>query len=120
MAAGKEGQINLSLSAWANRGVEICDNQIDDDGDNLVTAMTRIARGSANCQAPMCLPDSDLGDFDIGTRKTLNVDLTNATRTFSTKCGQGHWVWSIIYRLSVLNPMDLWSSARIPAIRSYR
>jgi len=57
--------------------------------------MTRIARGAANCQAPMCLPDSDLGDFDIGTRKTLNVDLTNATRTFSTECGQA-WVRSYL------------------------
>jgi hypothetical protein len=107
MAAGKEGQINLSLSAWANRGVEICDNQIDDDGDNLVDCDDPDCAGAANCQAPMCLPDSDLGDFDIGTRKTLNVDLTNATRTFSTKCGQGTG-YGRIYRLSVLNPMDLW------------
>jgi hypothetical protein len=107
MAAGKEGQISLTVSAWANRGIELCDNGIDDDGNGLVDCDDPACATAVNCQALMCLPDSDLGDFDIGTRKTLNVDLTNATRTLSTDCGKGDG-HGRVYRLNFLNPMTLW------------
>jgi len=105
-AAGNEGQITVTVSAWANRGVELCDNGIDDDGNGLVDCADPACATASNCQAPMCLPDSDLGDLDIGTSKTLNVDLTNATRTFSTVCGHGTG-YGRIYRLNILQPMAL-------------
>ena len=106
MAAGKEGQINLSVSAWAGRGVEICDNGIDDDSDGLVDCDDPDCAIALSCQAPMCLPDTNLGDFDVGTRKTLNVDLTSATRTFTTVCGKGDG-HGRVYRLNLLKAMHL-------------
>ncbi len=105
-AAGEEGQINLTVSAWAGPGVELCDNGIDDDGNGLTDCDDPACADAVNCQAPMCLVDSDLGDFDIGTRKTLNVDLTNATRTFSTVCGHGAG-HGLVYRLNILQPIEL-------------
>ena len=106
MAAGKEGQINLSISAWAGRGVEICDNGIDDDGNGLTDCDDPACTGTIHCQAPQCLPDGNLGDIDIGTSKTLNVDLTSATRTFSTFCGKGDG-HGRVYRLNLRQAMGL-------------
>jgi hypothetical protein len=106
-AAGKEGQINLTVSAWAGRGVEICNNGLDDDGNGLVDCDDPACATAVNCQALMCVPDGNLGDIDIGTSKTVNVDLTSATRTFSTFCGKGDG-HGRVYRLNLLSPMGLW------------
>jgi hypothetical protein len=106
IAAGKEGVLNLTLSAFADRGVEICDNGIDDDGNGLVDCADPACSTAVNCQAPMCLPDGDLGDIAVGTNKTVNVDLTTATRTFSTECGKGDG-HGRAYRLNLLNAMSL-------------
>jgi hypothetical protein len=106
MAVGKEGRISLAVSAFADRGVEICDNGIDDDGDNLVDCDDPDCANTINCQAPLCLLDGEVGDIDIGTRKTLNVDLTTATRTFSTVCGKGDG-HGRVYRLNLLRAMSL-------------
>ncbi len=105
-AAGEEGQIDLSISAWDIRGVEICDNGIDDDGNGLIDCADPACANAVNCQAPMCLPDRDLGDFDVGTSRSLVVDLTNATRTFSTECGQGAG-YGRLYRLNLLHALAL-------------
>jgi len=105
-AAGTEGQINLTVSAWALRGVELCDNGIDDDGNGLIDCNDPACATASNCQAPMCLPDKDLGSFDIGTSQSLHVDLNNATRTFSTRCGHGTG-YGRVYRLNVLQSMSL-------------
>jgi hypothetical protein len=106
IAAGKEGVINLTVSAFTDRGVEICDNGIDDDSNGLTDCDDPACTNTINCKAPMCLPDSDLGDIDVGTRKSLNVDLTSATRTFSTFCGRGDG-HGRVYRLNLLQAMSL-------------
>jgi hypothetical protein len=106
IAAGKEGVLDLTLSAFADRGVEICDNGIDDDGNGLVDCDDPACSTAVNCQAPMCLPDGDLGDIAVGTNKTVNVNLTTATRTFSTECGKGDG-HGRVYRLNLLNAMSL-------------
>jgi hypothetical protein len=106
IAAGKEGQVSLTMSAFADRGVEICDNGIDDDGNGLTDCDDPACTNTINCQAPQCLPDGALGDIDIGTSKTLNVDLTSATRTFSTFCGKGDG-HGRVYRLNLLHSMSL-------------
>jgi len=106
IAAGKEGVINLSVSAFADRGVEICDNGIDDDGNGLIDCDDPACTNTINCQAPQCLPDSDLGDIDIGTTTRVNVDLRNATRTFTTVCGKGDG-HGRVYRLNLVRAMSL-------------
>ena len=96
----------MTLSAFADRGVEICDNGIDDDGNGLADCDDPACSTAVNCQAPMCLPDGDLGDIAVGTNKTVNVNLTTATRTFSTECGKGDG-HGRVYRLNLLNAMSL-------------
>ena len=105
-AAGSEGKISVSLTAFANRGIEICNNGIDDDGDQLVDCDDPDCFSVAICGNPMCLPDGDLGDIDIGTQTNVHVDLTSATEVFKTSCGKGDGRGRA-YRLNLLQPMVL-------------
>jgi hypothetical protein len=105
-AAGMEGKIFVTLTAWANRKVEICNNEIDDDGDNLVDCDDPDCFSLAICSAPMCAPDGDLGNIDIGTKVNVKVDLTDATQVFRTDCGKGDGRGRA-YRVNLLSPMVL-------------
>ena len=104
--AGTEGKISISLTAFANRGVEICDNGIDDDGDGLVDCDDPDCFALPICGTPMCVADGDLGDIDIGTEKSVHVDLTSATEVFKTDCGKGDGRGRA-YRVNLLQPMEL-------------
>ena len=106
VAAGKEGRLSLTISAFPNRGVEICDNGIDDDGNQLVDCDDPACADTPNCRAPLCVPDGDLGSIDIGKRKTLSIDLRDATRTFTTTCGKGDG-HGRAYRFNLQQPMSL-------------
>jgi len=105
-APGQEGQIRVTLSAFANRGVEICNNGIDDDGDLLVDCDDPDCFGMANCAAPICAADGDLGSIDIGTSVKVHVDLTSATQVFKSDCGKGDG-HGRAYHLDLLSPMEL-------------
>ena len=105
-AAGMEGKISVSLTAFANRGVEICDNGIDDDGDHLVDCDDPDCSSVPICGAPLCAPDGDLGDIDIGTRASVHVDLTTATQVFKTDCGKGDGRGRA-YHVNLLQAMEL-------------
>jgi hypothetical protein len=105
-AAGQEGTISLTLSVFANRGVEICDNGIDDDGNGLVDCDDPSCYSLPNCTALMCVPDGDLGNIDIGTSTKVHVDLTSATKVFATTCGKGDGRGRA-YRVNLLQPMIL-------------
>jgi hypothetical protein len=101
-----EGKIWVSLTAYANRGVEICDNGIDDDGNRLVDCDDPACFGLGACGAPMCTPDGDLGNIDIGTKVTVHVDLTSATEVYKTDCGKGDGRGRA-YHVNLLSPMEL-------------
>src|SRR5262249_52331760 len=74
IAPGDEGPMQITVSAWANRQIEICNNGIDDDGNGLVDCDDPACYGVGACKAPLCLPDVDLGDFDYGTSKSVQLD----------------------------------------------
>jgi hypothetical protein len=103
---GKEGQINVSISAWAETGMEICNNDIDDDGNNLVDCDDPACADTVSCTAPMCQPDDNLGTIAVGESKILTVNLTTATRTFNTECGKGDG-YGRVYRLNLPQGMGL-------------
>lgn len=105
-AAGQEGQIRVSLTAFTNRKTEVCNNHIDDDGDRLVDCDDPDCFGLAACSSPMCMTDGDLGDIDVGTSVRLQVDLAEATQVFKTNCGKGDGRGRA-YRLNVVAPMEL-------------
>jgi hypothetical protein len=106
LAAGQEGTLSITLTAYANRGQEICNNEIDDDGDQLVDCNDPDCASLPICVAPLCAPDGDLGDFDIGTRVSVPVDVAGATKVYRSDCGKGDGRGRA-YRLNLLKPMDL-------------
>jgi hypothetical protein len=104
-AAGQEGQIRLTLSAFTNRRVEVCGNGIDDDGDRLVDCDDPDCFGMPACGLPLCIPDGDLGDIDVGSSVRVHVDLAGATQVYRSECsndGRGR-----AYHLNVLSPLEL-------------
>ena len=68
------GTINLRISAFGLRRVEICGNSIDDDSDGLTDCDDPECFGLAICPAPACSKFQDLGNFSWGTRRTVTVD----------------------------------------------
>jgi hypothetical protein len=103
---GNEGVINISLTAFTGPGIELCNNGIDDDGDRLIDCEDPDCFGVSDCTAQMCQLDGDLGDIDIGTRKSLQVDLASATQVFDLRCGKGDGRGRA-YRMNLLSPMVL-------------
>jgi hypothetical protein len=106
--AGAEGKISVALSASLNPGIEFCGNGIDDDGDGLVDCDDPDCYGVGSCQAPMCVPYADLGTFDVGTTKPLQVDLSGATDVYSNlgRCAVGNGVGRA-YRMTLSSAMEL-------------
>jgi hypothetical protein len=106
IAPGQEGTLSVSLSAFATGGIELCTNEVDDDSDGLIDCDDPDCYGVSPCTAPMCIPDGDLGDFDIGTRTSFQIDLTTATQVYQTGCnkGNGH---GRAYRINLVSPMML-------------
>jgi len=105
-SADEEGSMEVSLSAFPNRKEELCTNGIDDNGDLLVDCDDPTCYSLPICQAPMCIPDDDLGDLDDGDMVTHEVDLTTATQIHAADCakGDGH---GRAYRINLLTAMNL-------------
>jgi hypothetical protein len=106
IGAGKEGILNIRISAFKNRMVEICTNGIDDDGNGLKDCDDPACFGIGNCKAPLCMPDVDLGDFVVGTVKSTTVDTASGTDLYKTTCGKGNGKERVI-RVSINQPMAL-------------
>lgn len=104
--AGMEGTISVSMTAYANRGDELCENGMDDDGDLLVDCDDPDCFGLPVCGVPMCVPDGNLGDIDIDTTISVAIDLTDATQVFKADCGKGDGRGRAYY-VNILSPMTL-------------
>jgi hypothetical protein len=104
--AGSEGQLTVTLFVTADRGTEICNNGIDDDGDGLVDCDDPDCSGVGDCREPICTPDVDLGDFDFGTTRSTNLDLRNAPDLYTTVCAKGDGKERVV-RVNLLKVMAL-------------
>jgi len=103
---GRAGTINLRLSAFSGRGVEICGNGIDDDTNGLTDCDDPVCFGVAGCPAPACMPDQDLGSFSWGTRRTVMVDTRTGGTLYPTSCSRGTGKEKVL-RVNLTQPMSL-------------
>jgi uncharacterized protein (DUF2141 family) len=102
----KEGVINLRVSAFANRDVEICGNGIDDDGDKLKDCDDPECFGVGSCGAPACTPDQNLGALGVGSMVSAMVDTRGAPDFYQAGCGRGDGPERVL-RLTVNEYMQL-------------
>jgi hypothetical protein len=106
IGAGKEGILHITISAFKNRMLEICNNNIDDDGNGLIDCDDPACFGVGNCGAPQCTPDIDLGDFSVGTQRTVSLNTLSAEDLYKTTCGKGNGKERVV-RLNITQPMAL-------------
>jgi hypothetical protein len=105
-SAAQTGSIDLEISAFAARKVEICGNGIDDDGNGLTDCDDPACFGVGLCAAPACVPDQDLGAFSWGTNKVVTVDTRTGNDLYETSCSRGNGKEKIL-KLSLTEPMAL-------------
>jgi hypothetical protein len=107
-ASGKvaPGILNLEISAFQNRRVEICNNGIDDDGNGLVDCQDPACFGVDGCAPLSCTPDADLGAFSWGTTQSTTVDTRGGGSLYQTTCSKGNGKERVL-RLSLTQPMAL-------------
>jgi hypothetical protein len=105
-SAAQQGMVQLSLSGFLNRQVEICGNGIDDDGNGLVDCADPSCFGLAGCSAAACVPDVDIGALAVGDTRELIVDTTTGRDLYQTTCGRGNGKEKVI-RFTAPTPMGL-------------
>jgi hypothetical protein len=98
------GSINLEISSFSGRKVEICGNGIDDDGNGLTDCDDPACFGVGLCAAPACVPDQDLGTFSWGTNKIVTVNTQTGGDLYQTSCSRGNGKEKIL-KLSLTEPM---------------
>jgi hypothetical protein len=100
------GVVNLRISAFQNRKVEICNNGIDDDANGLTDCADPTCFGISGCGAPACTPDADLGKISWGTMVSTTVDTSSAKDLYQTSCGKGNGKERVV-RFTLTQPMAL-------------
>ena len=100
------GPVDLKISLFTDRGVEICNNGIDDDGNGLTDCADPQCYGVGNCKAPNCVVDYGPYTIDWNTQQQVNVDTTNGKDLYQSKCAQGSGREKVI-RVTLVRPMAL-------------
>jgi hypothetical protein len=89
-APGDEGHVDIELSAFRNRRVELCGNGIDDDGNGLIDCADPACMGVAGCGSPFCKPDSQLGNMMVGDQQQVSLDIkNNGSPGYNASCAKG-------------------------------
>jgi hypothetical protein len=86
---GDEGHVDVQLSAYRNRKVELCHNGIDDDGDGLIDCADPDCFSDPGCGAPVCSPDVNLGTLNLGDQQSTTLDLTSGQSNLTVSCAKG-------------------------------
>ncbi|MCK5799143.1 MAG: hypothetical protein KAI47_18245, partial [Deltaproteobacteria bacterium] len=87
---GKEGKMQLSLSATPDHAQEICNNGKDDDGDGLIDCQDANCSTKPICQGQTCTPDTKIGlVVKNGAQENVAVTTTGAGDSVAAACANG-------------------------------
>lgn len=87
---GLENAFSITLSVFGQRGSELCNNQIDDDGDGAIDCLDTDCLGVGTCPGAVCKPDYSAGVLTPGgTAKQLNLDISKESNSHRTTCAKG-------------------------------
>ncbi|HET6281694.1 MAG TPA: hypothetical protein VFH73_12030 [Polyangia bacterium] len=105
-SAASAGRVDLRISAFKNRKVEICGNGFDDDGNGLTDCDDPSCFGVGDCTASSCMPDVDLGTLARGAQKSVTLDVRTGRNLYQTSCGRGNGREKVV-RVTLAEPMGL-------------
>lgn len=84
---GTEGSLNLQLYAVEDRVLEICNNDIDDDGDGYTDCADRKCATSPYCTARACKADASIDPMPVnGMTMVESLDTTSEQPTAQPSC----------------------------------
>jgi hypothetical protein len=86
---GTEGQVWLTLSAAPDHAQEICNNGIDDDGDDKIDCQDSNCASKPICQGASCTPDQKLGILPTGGSLNVAVTTLGAGDSAASSCAKG-------------------------------
>ncbi|HVZ74811.1 MAG TPA: hypothetical protein VHJ20_20655 [Polyangia bacterium] len=113
------GVLNLRVSAFGNRKIEICGNGIDDDGNGLVDCDDPACTNIGTCGVPSCVPDVNLGALEVGQTLSTTVDTRGGSTLYKDDCGRGNGA-SRVVRFTVDTPMALGVDCKDSASNVYQ
>ena len=88
--AKNEGQVSLTLRAFETRGVELCANGVDDDGDGLADCLDPDCTGVVGCPGPVCAPEHKTGPLAPGGAPvSVAIDTRSANNDQTVPCALG-------------------------------
>jgi hypothetical protein len=87
---GDEGDVQVAITAFSNRGRELCGNGIDDDGDGLIDCADPDCIGTLGCQGAVCVPDLDVGSIAPNGSADFAVDTTQGFANERLSCAIGN------------------------------
>jgi len=86
----RPGATTVTLSTGAAATPEICNNGIDDDGNNFIDCADGACRGNPVCAGSECVPDRNIGTLVVnGPGQNVSVNLAAETDTYQTTCSAG-------------------------------
>lgn len=87
---GSEGYDEITLQAYKNRPVELCHNDIDDDGNSLTDCDDPACATDPGCGASACFPDVNLGALSPGgPPNTMTLNTVGGVPNEAVSCAQG-------------------------------
>ncbi len=87
---GNEGAFSITLSVFGQRGTELCNNGIDDDGDGAIDCLDTDCAGVGSCPGAVCKPDYAAGTLTPGgPSKQFNLDISKESNAHRTTCAKG-------------------------------
>ncbi len=88
-APGDEGPVDVQLSAYENRKIELCHNGIDDDGNGLIDCADPACFQDPGCGAPSCNPDVNVGTLNLNDSANVTLDVTKGILNEQVSCAKG-------------------------------
>ncbi len=86
----RAGATTVTLSTGAVTTPEICNNGIDDDGNNFIDCADGACRGNPVCAGSECVPDRNIGTLVVnGPGQNVSVNLATESDTYQTTCSAG-------------------------------
>ena len=115
------GATTVTLSTGSVATPEICNNGIDDDGNNFIDCADSACAGNPVCAGSECVPDLNIGTLVVdGPGRTASANLATESDNYQSTCSAGQPGGDIAIALTLAEAAGLRSSSTRPGAASSR